>query len=187
MPQGRPGRPLGGAARACCYAAYDVRSVIELSGRTAGRLGDIRPDTAHSIKGTAELALRHSIIPAFAAGPKQHSVMTNGRQGAAGAWSTPPHPPGPQDRLRDYGPAGSNRRRRRAAGAEGPSRDYGPAGSSGCLRRLRRDSSTFRGTTSGRTETPTDYAGVHSGTRTTRPRDHSGAGRRVSPMHEIRS
>jgi hypothetical protein len=41
-----------------CFAAYDVRSINELSGRTTGRLGDFRPDTAHSIGGTAELALR---------------------------------------------------------------------------------------------------------------------------------
>jgi hypothetical protein len=33
--------------------------------------------------------------------------MTTGRQGAAGAWATPQHSPGQQDRLRDYGPAGA--------------------------------------------------------------------------------
>ncbi len=34
------------------FAAYDVRSIDELSGRTTGRLGCIRPDTAHAIGGT---------------------------------------------------------------------------------------------------------------------------------------
>jgi hypothetical protein len=30
-----------------------------------------------------------------------------GPAGVAGAWATPPHPPGPEDRLRDYRPAGA--------------------------------------------------------------------------------
>ncbi len=30
-----------------------------------------------------------------------------GPAGAAGAWATPPHPPGPQNHIRDYGPAGA--------------------------------------------------------------------------------
>ena len=51
-----------------CFAAYNVRSVDKLSGRTMGR----RPDTAHTIGGTTV-------------------VMTPGRQGAAGAWAMPLH------------------------------------------------------------------------------------------------
>ncbi len=47
------------------FTAYDVRRIDELSGRTTGRLGDIRPDTANAIGGTAELALRYSIISTF--------------------------------------------------------------------------------------------------------------------------
>ncbi len=78
-------------------ASNDVSSIDELSGRTTGRLGDIRPDTAHAIRGTAELALRYTIISAFTAGSKHHSVMTTGRQGAAGAWATP-RLPGTTDR-----------------------------------------------------------------------------------------
>ncbi len=42
------------------FAVYYVRSILELLGRTAGRLGYIRPDSAHAIGGTAELALRYS-------------------------------------------------------------------------------------------------------------------------------
>ncbi len=139
-----------------------MRSIDELSGRTTGRLGDIRPDTAHAIGGTAELALRYSLISALTAGPKRYSVMVMGRPGAAGACATPPHPPGPQDRLRDYGPARAADAAAESAGAAGPFRDYGPAGSSGRRRRRRRTAVPFRGTT-GRTDPPVDYAGVHHG------------------------
>jgi hypothetical protein len=84
--------------------------------------------------------------------------------------------------LRDYGQEEAASSRRRAVGTTGPfqgpradreqrtplsippgpqylSRNYGPG-------RIRRDG----------------YAGVHRGKRTTRPRDLTGAGRRVSPM-----
>ncbi len=64
-----------------CFAAYDVRSTDELSGCTMGRLGYIRPDTAYAIGGTAELALRYSIISASTTEPKHYSVMTTGRPG----------------------------------------------------------------------------------------------------------
>jgi hypothetical protein len=43
-----------------CFAAYYARCIDELSGRTTGRLGHIRPDTAHALGGTAELALLYS-------------------------------------------------------------------------------------------------------------------------------
>ncbi len=68
-----------------------------------GRLGYIRPDTAHAIGGAAELsvALQCSIIPTFTAGPKHYSVMTTGWQGAAGAWALSQHPP---ELFLDYGP-----------------------------------------------------------------------------------
>ncbi len=98
----------------------------------------MRPATAHAIGGTAELALRCSIISAFTAGPTHHSVM-----GAAVAWATPPHAPGPKDFLQDYGPAGAADAAAKYAGAAGPFRDYGPGGSSGRRRRLRRGRSTF--------------------------------------------
>jgi hypothetical protein len=42
----------------------------------------------------------------------------------------------------------------------------------------------LQGTTGG-TDLPDGYAGVHRGKRTTRPRDLPGAGRRISPMFEI--
>jgi hypothetical protein len=85
-------------------------------------------------------------------------ISDYGPAGAAGAWATPPHPPGPQDSSRDYGPEelrGSSGKLppscwfRRAfprttgrppgaadaavdsAGAAVPSRDYGPDGSAG--------------------------------------------------------
>jgi len=55
-----------------CFAAYNVRNVDKLSGRTTGRLGGNRQDTAHTIGGTTV-------------------VMTPGRPGAAGAWATQLH------------------------------------------------------------------------------------------------
>ncbi len=86
----------------------------------------------------------------------------------------------------DYGPAGAAAAAADYAGAAVPFRDYGPAGSSGPRRRLRQGRSTFRGTT-GRTDPPTDYAGVHRGTRTIGPRDLPGAGRSMSQLPGIRS
>jgi hypothetical protein len=90
--------------------------------------------------------------------------------------------------LRDYGQEEAASSRRRAVGTAGPFQGLraDQAGSSGRRRRLRRGRSTFRGTT-GRTDPPDGYAGGHRGKRTTRPRDLSGAGRRVSPMHGTRS
>ncbi len=41
----------------------------KLSGLDTGRLGYIRPATAHAIGGMAEQALRYSIISASTAGP----------------------------------------------------------------------------------------------------------------------
>jgi hypothetical protein len=43
-----------------CFAYYYARKIDELSGRAAGRLGCIRPNSAHAIGETAELALRYS-------------------------------------------------------------------------------------------------------------------------------
>jgi len=77
-----------------CFAAHDGGSIDELSGHTTGRLGYIRPTTAHAIGGTAELALRYSIISAFSARPLD-------------GMGTLPHLLGQQDRLLDYWPAGA--------------------------------------------------------------------------------
>ena len=43
-----------------CFASYDARSIDELSGRTTGRLGYDRQDSAYAIGETAQLALRYS-------------------------------------------------------------------------------------------------------------------------------
>ncbi len=74
-----------------CFAAYDLRSIDELSGLTAGRLGYIRQDKAHAVWGTAELALRYSASQHSLQDPSTTKVMTMGRQGVAGAWATPQH------------------------------------------------------------------------------------------------
>ena len=45
--------------------------LVELSGRTTGRLGYTWPTTAYAIRGPATLELRYSILPAtFAARPR---------------------------------------------------------------------------------------------------------------------
>ncbi len=45
---------------------------------------------------------------------------SSGPAGAAGAWATPPHPPGPQNRSRDYWPEEAAESLRRAVGTAGP-------------------------------------------------------------------
>jgi len=50
----RLARPMG------CFSPYCARSIDELSGRTTGRLGYVRPNSAYAIGGTAELALQYS-------------------------------------------------------------------------------------------------------------------------------
>ena len=83
-----------------------------------------------------------------------------------------------------YGTTGRRKQQVAAAELSVPqdlSKDHGPTGSSGRRSRLCLGRSTFQGTT-GRTELPDGYAGVHRGKRTTRPRDLPGAGRRVSLM-----
>jgi hypothetical protein len=87
-----------------CFAAYEVRSIDKLSARTTGRLGDIRPDTAHAIKETAKLALRYSTYLRNIRRTQALLSDDYGPAGAAGARAMPTHPPEPQDRLRDYGP-----------------------------------------------------------------------------------
>jgi hypothetical protein len=133
-----------------CFAAYDVMSIDELSERTTGRLGDIRPDTTHAIGGTAEPRLR--ILR------RAQALLIDdcGPAGAAVVWATP-HPPGPQDRLRDYWQDGAADAAAEPSALQDLSRDYGPTGSSGRHRRLRRGRSTFRGTT-GRTDPSEGYA-----------------------------
>ena len=77
----------------------------EQSGRTTSRLGYTWPTTAYAIiGGAATLALRYSIISSSPA-----LVLSDdcGPPGAVGAWAPPPHPPGPQDLPRNYGPDGA--------------------------------------------------------------------------------
>jgi hypothetical protein len=104
-------------------------------------------------------------------------ISDYGPAGAAEAWATPPHPPGPQDRSRDYGPEEAAGSHRRAVGTAGPfqglradrgqrtppstppgpqylSRSYGPDGSAGWLCRCtprQADDSTTRPSGSGPT------------------------------------
>ncbi len=85
--------------RACCLGAG-----TELSERTMRRLGYIRSNTAHAIGGMAKLALRYSTNLRILRRTQALLSDDYGPAGAAGAWAMPPHPPGPQDRLRDYGP-----------------------------------------------------------------------------------
>ena len=82
----------------------------ELSACTTGRLGYTWPTTAYAIGGTATLALRCFIILAsWPQLPPPALVLSDdcGPPGAVGAWAPPPHPPGPQDLPRDYGPDGA--------------------------------------------------------------------------------
>ncbi len=108
--------------------------------------------------------------------------------------------------ISDYGPAGQQeqgQRRRIRRSSRTVLRDYGPkeaassrrraAGTAGPFRGLRADQEQrtppttppgpqyLQGTT-GRTDLPDGYAGVHRGKRTTRPLDLPGAGRQVSLM-----
>ncbi len=163
------------------FTAYDIRSIDERSGLTTGRLGDIRQDTAHAIGGTAELALK--LLYHLSVLRRTQAPLSDDYGPAGGCWSmsvaaAPARAVGSFTGLRAGRSSGC---RRRATGAAGPSRDYRPAGSSRRRHRLRRGRCTVRGTT-GRTDPPTDYAGVPRGTQTTRPRDFLGAGRRVSPI-----
>ena len=82
--------------------------LVELSGRTTGRLGYTWPTTAYAIGGTATLALRYSIISASTAAPLVLLSDDCGPPGAVGGWAPPPLPPGPQDHPRDYGPDGAS-------------------------------------------------------------------------------
>ena len=51
----------------CLFRHKPRMELVELSGRTTGRLGYTWPTTAYAIGGTATLALRFSIISATAA------------------------------------------------------------------------------------------------------------------------
>jgi hypothetical protein len=64
-----------------------------------------------------------TLISAFYAGGGQTQALFSddyGPDGAAGAWATPPHPPGPQDHLWDYGPDGAADAAAAAVGIAGP-------------------------------------------------------------------
>jgi hypothetical protein len=90
-----------------CFAAYYVRSIDELLGRTTGRLrvGDIRTYTAHTIGGTAELALLYSFNLCILCWTQAPLSEDYGPAKAAGAWAMQQHPLGQQDRLpQDYWP-----------------------------------------------------------------------------------
>ena len=84
-------------------------------------------------------------------------ISDYGPAGAAGAWATPPHPLGPQDRLRDYGPEEAAGRRRRAVGT---ARHFQGLQA---YREQRTPPSTLQGPqylsgTTGRTDPPDGYA-----------------------------
>jgi hypothetical protein len=69
----------------------------ELSGRTTGRLRCIRPDTAHAMtEGRHSWYYDTLSTPHLPLDPITISD-DYGPAGAAGAWASPPHPPGPQD------------------------------------------------------------------------------------------
>jgi len=145
-----------------CFAAHGGGSIDELSGRTTGRLGYIRPTTAHAIGGTAELALRYSYHLHLPPG-RAASRSDYGPDGAAGVWSNAVVSAGAAGPFRDYGPDRSRRRRRR-----------------------RRRRSTFQGLRAGWSggRTKPEYPA------TSGRHDHAtfrGAGQRVSPMYGTRS
>ncbi len=171
------------ARHMCCFAAYYARSIDELSGRTTGRLGYIRPDKAHAIRGTAELALRYSIISAFTAGPKHCSVMTRGRPVLLEHGQRPRTCRARRTVLRDYGTAGA------ADAAVDPPPPPDLPGTTGWPRAVDAAGDSAEafipseGLRAGRRcrRTMPEYK------RTTRPRDLPGAGRCVSLMHGTRS
>jgi hypothetical protein len=110
--------------------------------------------------------------------------MTKGRLGAAGAWATPQHLQGPQDRVRDYGLAGA---------ADAAAEQLAPQDLPGTKGRQRAADAAVDSVGAAvpsqelRADPPVDYAGVQCVKRTTLPRYLPGAGRCVSPMLGIRS
>ncbi len=78
---------LGAECTACCTVC-GRRGIDELSGHTTGRLGYIGPATVYAFVGTAQLALRCSVIQATSAGPYR-STEDYGLGGAVGGWATP--------------------------------------------------------------------------------------------------
>ena len=111
-----------------CFAAHGGGSIDELSGRTTGRLGYIRPTTAHAIGGTAELALRYSYHPRIFRRAEPLQGATTGRTVLWEYGATPSYPPGPQDLSGTTGRAGAADAAADAAEAAVPFRDYGPDG-----------------------------------------------------------
>ena len=109
-----------------CFAAHGGGSIDELSGRTTGRLGYIRPTTAHAIGGTAELALRYSYHLCIFRRAEPLQGATTGRTVLQEYGATPSYPPGPQDLSGTTGRAGAANAAADAAGAAVPFRDYGP-------------------------------------------------------------
>ena len=156
----RLARPKG------CFATHGGGlgwSIDGLSRSTTGRLGYIRPTTAHAIGGTAELALRYSY----------HLLIFRRAEPLQGATTG-------RTRLQEYGGNAVA-----SAEAAGPFRDYGP-GRSRRRRRRRRRRSTFQGLRAGWSggRTKPEYPA------TSGRHDHAtfrGAGRRVSPMYGTRS
>jgi hypothetical protein len=90
-------------------------------------------DTVHAIGGTAELALRHSIISSSTAGPSYCKWRLRAGR-AARVWATPPPiPPESQYLPGTAGRAGAADSAADSAEAAVPSRDYGPDGPEGGL------------------------------------------------------
>ncbi len=133
-------------------------------GKPTSRLRCIRPAIAHTIRGTAELALRYSIIPSASTAEPSHyqwrlragwgcwsmgnATASSGAAvgqftGLRACWSS-----GRRCRIRStcQGRAGrSSGRSRRSAGAAGPSRDNGLDGAADRVRRTKLEYTAARG------------------------------------------
>jgi hypothetical protein len=97
----RLARPKG------CFAAYDLRrrSKDDALRTDSDTSGGIQPTPSEGGEGQQSWHYDTPLISAFYDWTQAPLPSDYGPAGAAGAWATPPHPPGPQDRLREYGQA----------------------------------------------------------------------------------
>jgi hypothetical protein len=96
------------------FAAYYARSIDELSGRTTGRLGYDRPDSAYAMIPSEGRQSWHYDTPSLqlvsASNDQTKTLISDyGPAGAAGARATPQHPPEPQDRSTGLRAGGSSK------------------------------------------------------------------------------